>query len=329
MQTRREVLAGASIAMVAASAPKAFAQAYPNRTIHFIAGFPAGGGIDISARVLGEPLNHALGQPVVVENRVGAAGMIAANAVAKAPADGHMLLMATSGEIAIVLHLYKDRMTYDPTRELAPVALVGVVPNVVVVNAATPVSNPQELIAYIKAHPGKTSFSSSGVGNPQQLAGELMNMMAGTDVLHVPYRGAAPAVTGVATGDVTMSFTSLAAARGLLQDGRVHAVAVTSLDRIPQLPEVEPLQNGSPGLKGYELINWFGVFTTGGTPEPIVSRLNEILVKAMAEPKTANTLLSQGILPRLMSPAQFKAFVENESNKFASVIEKANIKLPN
>lgn len=140
MQTRREVLAGASIAIVAASAPKAFAQAYPNRTIHFIAGFPAGGGIDISARVLGEPLNHALGQPVVVENRVGAAGMIAANAVAKAPADGHMLLMATSGEIAIVLHLYKDRMTYDPTRELAPVALVGVVPNVVVVNAATPVS---------------------------------------------------------------------------------------------------------------------------------------------------------------------------------------------
>jgi tripartite-type tricarboxylate transporter receptor subunit TctC len=126
-----------------------------------------------------------------------------------------------------------------------------------------------------------------------------------------------------------MSFTSLAAAQGLLQDGRVHAVAVTSLDRIPQLPEVEPLQNGSPGLKGYELINWFGVFTTGGTPEPIVSRLNEILVKAMAEPKTANTLLSQGILPRLMSPAQFKAFVENESNKFASVIEKANIKLPN
>ena len=188
--------------------------------------------------------------------------MIAANAVAKAPPDGHMLLMATSGEIAISHHLYKEKMTYDPMRELAPIALVGIVPCVVVVAAATPVRTPQELIAYAKANAGKLSFSSSGVGNPQQLAGELMNMMAGINVLHVPYRGAAPAVTDVATGTVTMSFTSLAAAQGLMQAGKVRAVAVTSLERMPQLPDVEPLQNGSPGLKGYELLNWFGLFTT-------------------------------------------------------------------
>ena len=184
------------------------AQAYPSQTIRICRGFPGRRRHRPLARLLAEPLK-ALGQPVVVENRTGAAGMIAAQAVAKAAPDGHTILMATSGEIAISHHLYKEKMTYDPMKELAPVALVGIVPCVVVVADATPVRTPQELIAYAKAKPKKLSFSSSGVGNPQQLAGELMNIMAGTDVLHVPYRGAAPAVTDVATGAVTMSFTSL------------------------------------------------------------------------------------------------------------------------
>ena len=213
--------------------------------------------------------------------------------------------------------------------ELAPIALVGIVPCVVVVAEATPVRTPQELVAYAKANAGKLSFSSSGVGNPQQLAGELMNMMAGLNVLHVPYRGAAPAVTDVATGTVTMSFTSLAAAQGLLQAGKVRAVAVTSLERMPQLPDVEPLQNGAPGLKGYELLNWFGLFTTAGTPPAVVERLNAIAMKALAEPKTLETLSTQGIVPRRTTPEQFKAFVQSESTKFAGIIEKANIKLAN
>ena len=323
MLTRRVLMAGAGAALFAGRA------AAQDRTVRIIAGFPAGGGIDISARLLVDPLKDALGQPVIVENRTGAAGMIAANAVAKAPPDGRMLLMATSGEIAISHHLYKEKMTYDPMRELAPIALIGIVPCVVVVAEATPVRTPQELVAYAKANAGKLSFSSSGVGNPQQLAGELMNMMAGTNVLHVPYRGAAPAVTDVATGTVTMSFTSLAAAQGLLQAGKVRAVAVTSLDRMPQLPDVEPLQNGSPGLKGYELLNWFGLFTTGGTPAAMVDRLNAIVTKTLAEPKTAETLGTQGIVPRQMTAEQFKAFVHSESQKFAGVIEKANIKLAN
>jgi len=220
-------------------------------------------------------------------------------------------------------------MTYDPMRELAPIALVGIVPCVVVVAETTPVRTPQELIAYAKENAGKLSFSSSGVGNPQQLAGELMNMMAGLNVLHVPYRGAAPAVTDVATGTVTMSFTSLSAAQGLLQAGKVRAVAVTSLDRMPQLPDVEPLQNGAQGLKGYELLNWFGVFTSAGTPPATVGRLNEVIGRALAEPKTAETLNTQGIVPRKMTPEQFKGFVESESKKFAGIIEKANIKLAN
>jgi tripartite-type tricarboxylate transporter receptor subunit TctC len=324
MLTRRALMAGAGTALLARTAA-----AQSDRTVRIIAGFPPAGGIDISARLLVDPMKDGLGLSTIVENRTGAAGMIAANAVAKAAPDGHMMLMATSGEIAISHHLYKERMTYDPLRELAPVALVGIVPCVVVVSETTPVHNPQELIAYAKANPGKLSFSSSGVGNPQQLAGELMNIMAGLNVLHVPYRGAAPAVTDVATGTVTMSFTSLAAAQGLLQAGKIRAVAVTSLDRMPQLPDVEPLQNGAQGLKGYELLNWFGLFATGGTPPEMVARLNAITLKALAEPRTAETLSAQGIVVRATTPEQFKAFVQTESTKFAGIIEKAHIKLPN
>jgi len=326
MLTRRTLLASASAVLLAGPA---LAQTYPTQTIRIIAGFPPGGGIDISARLIAEPLKAALGQTVIVENRTGAAGMLAANTVAKAPPDGHMLLMATSGEIAIAQHLYKDKMTYDPMRELTPVALIGVVPCVVVVADATPVHNPQELIAYAKAHAGKLSFSSSGVGNPQQLAGELMNTMAGTNVLHVPYRGAAPAVTDVASGAVTMSFTSLAAALPLLKAGKLRAVAVTSKDRMPQLPDVAPLSEGAPGLAGYELLNWFGLFVTGGTPQPIVDRLNAIVNKALKEPAIADKLVPQGIVPRPMNAAEYKAFVASESEKFGKIIVQANIKVAN
>jgi len=318
MPTRRALMVGAGATLLVGQA------AAQDQTVRIISGFPAGGGIDISARLLVDPFKDALGLPTIVENRTGAAGMIAANAVAKAPPDGRMMLVSTSGEIAIALHLYKERMTYDPLRDLAPITLIGIVPCVVVVNPATPVHNPQELIAYAKANAGKLSFSSSGVGNPQQLAGELMNIMAGINVLHVPYRGAAPAVTDVATGTVTMSFTSLAAAQGLMQAGKVRAVAVTSLDRMPQLPDVEPLQNGSPGLKGYELLNWFGFFTTAGTPAALINRYNEIVTKRLAEPKIAETLSTQGIVPRKMSPEQFGAFVESESKKFAGEIGRAS-----
>ena len=323
MLTRRTFLASASASCLAGPA---LAQSYPTQTVRIIAGFPPGGGIDISARLMSEPLKDALGQTVIVENRTGAAGMLAANTVAKAAPDGHMLLMATSGEIAISPHLYKDKMTYDPLRELTPIALIGIVPCVVVVATTTPVHNPQELIAYAKANAGKLSFSSSGVGNPQQLAGELMNMMAGTNVLHVPYRGAAPAVTDVATGAVTMSFTSLAAALPLISSGKIRAVAVTSKDRMPQLPDVAPLSEG-PGLAGYELLNWFGMFATGGTPPAIVDRLNTIVNTALKDPAISEKLIPQGIVPRVMTALEYKKFVDSETDKFGKIVQMANIKV--
>jgi tripartite-type tricarboxylate transporter receptor subunit TctC len=255
--------------------------------------------------------------------------MIAAGTVAKAPPDGVTLLMAASGEVAINQHLYKDKMSYDPLRELVPVALVGIVPCVVVVAANTPVRTAAELIAYARANRGKLSFSSSGIGNPQQLAGELMNSMAGTNVLHVPYRGSAPAVTDVATGAVTMSFSSLAAALPLMQDGRLRAVAVTSRERMPQLPDVSPLAEAAPELKDYELLNWFGLFAPAATPEPVVARLNEIVGTALRDKAISEKLEVQGIVPRIMTPAQVRAFVASEAEKFGKIVAQANIKAEN
>jgi tripartite-type tricarboxylate transporter receptor subunit TctC len=328
MLTRRHLLAGA--AAVAAGVPKAGAQAnYASQPIHLLVGYAAGGGVDIVARLLQEPMKSALGQPIIIENRTGASAMLATGAVAKAQPDGYTLLACASGEVAINHFLFKERMSYDPAKELVPIALIGIVPCVVVVAAGTPVHNPKELIDYAKANPGKLSFSSSGIGNPQQLAGELMNTMAGIQVLHVPYRGSAPAVTDVATGAVTMSFSSLAAALPMIQAGNLRAVAVTSRERMPQLPDVAPLSEGAPGLAGYELLNWFAMFGTAGTPPEIVERLNGIVNTALKDPAIADKMLPQGIVPKPMKVAEFKAFVDSERTKFGKIVEQANIKLSN
>ena len=289
MLTRRSLLANAaSVAAVGAISPALMSQAlaqtvapaYPDRPIRIIVGYAAGGGVDIVARLLSEPMKQAFGgQTIIVENRTGASALLAAGAVAKAE--------------------------------------------------GTPVHNPQELIAYAKANAGKLSFSSSGVGNPQQLAGELMNSMAGTNVLHVPYRGSAPAVTDVATGAVTMSFSSLAAALPLIQSGKIRAVAVTSKERMPQLPDVPPLSEGAPGLAQYELLNWFGLFATAGTPPDVVERLNDIVNNALATPAIADKLMPQGIVPKPMSVKEFGSFVESETEKFGAIVKAADIKLGN
>ncbi len=330
MLTRRHLLASAgAIALGAASGEVRADAGYASQPIHILVGYAAGGGVDIIARLLQDPLKTALGQTVIIENRTGASAMLATGAVAKAPPDGYTLLACASGEVAINHFLFKEKMAYDPAKELVPIALVGIVPCVIVVGEAIPVHNPKELIAYIKANPGKLSFSSSGIGNPQQLAGELMNTMAGTQVLHVPYRGSAPAVTDVATGAVTMSFSSLAAALPLMQAGKIRAVAVTSRERMPQLPDVPPLSEGAPGLAGYELLNWFAIFGTAGTPPDIVERLNGIINTALKDPAISDKLLPQGIVPKPMKVAEFKAFVDAERTKFGKIVEQANIKLSN
>ncbi|MEP9379146.1 tripartite tricarboxylate transporter substrate binding protein [Aquabacter sp. CN5-332] len=327
MITRRNLLAMTGGAMLAG--PKAaFAQApYPSQAITMMVGYAAGGGVDIVGRFVADALKTALGQPVIVDNRPGAAGMIAARAVAKAVPDGYTLLMAASGEVAVNQSLYKDQMTYDPLRELAPVALVGIVPCIVVMAADSPVNTPAQFVAYARANKGKLSFSHGGLGNPQHLAGELLNKMAGTDILQVPYRGSNPAVADVATGIVTMSFSSIGAALPYIKAGKVKAVAVTSLERMPQLPDVLPLAEAGPELSGYEVLNWFGMFAPAGTPDPIVEKLNAVVVAALGNQELVDKLMVQGILPRPLSVAAFRGFVKSEAKKFGTIVADANLKL--
>jgi tripartite-type tricarboxylate transporter receptor subunit TctC len=328
MLTRRAFVAAAGLGPLAATSAVRAEAAYPNHNIKILVGYPPGGGVDIVARLVSDPMKDALGQAIVVENRAGAAAMIAAQAVVSANDGGHTLLMAAAGEVAVNQHLYKTKMQYDPLKDLTPVALAGIVPCVVVVNAKSPVKTPSDLVAYAKANPGKLTFSSSGVGNPQHLAGELMNRMAGIDVLHVPYRGSAPAVSDVAVGSVTMSFSSLGAALPLMQAGEIRAVAVTSKERMPQLPDVAPLSDG-PGLKGYELLNWFAMFAASATPEPVVARLCELVPGILRDPAIIAKLEVQGIVARPMTPVELRVFVRSESEKFGRIIEAANIKSEN
>lgn len=312
-------------AVLACAATQARAQGqYPDRPVKAIVGYPPGGGVDIVARLMAEAMRARLGQPVIVENRPGASAMIGAQTVAKAPSDGYTILFAAAGEVAVNPSLYSDRMTYDAAKELTPVALCGTVPCVVVVPSSLPIRTPAELIAYARAKKGELSFSSSGIGNPQHLAGELMNHMAGTDILHVPYRGSAPAVTDVASGRVTMSFSSLGAALPLIESGKIRAVAVTSRERMPQLPDVAPLRD-APGMENYELINWFGLFTPSGMPTAALERLAGAADAALAEPALAAKLMEQGIIPRRMEPEAFRTFVREETGKFATIIRDARI----
>lgn len=325
MISRRMFLAAGAAALT--TSQSALAQSgYPDHNMRLVVGYPAGGGVDIVARLVIDPMREALGQPVIVENRAGAAAMIAAQAVAKAGNDGHTLLMAAAGEIAVNKHLYKEKMTYQPETELVPIALAGIVPCLVVVADTSPVRTPADLIAYAKANKGKLTYSSSGVGNPQHLAGELMNKMAGTDVQHVPYRGSTPAVTDIAAGAVTMSFSSLGAALPLIQAGKIRPVAVTSRERMPQLPDVAPL---SDALPGYELLNWFAMFAPAATPQPILARLTDVMPKIMQRREIKEQLAIQGIVSRNMSDAELRAFVRSESDKFAKIIQDANITLGN
>jgi tripartite-type tricarboxylate transporter receptor subunit TctC len=297
---------------------------WPDRPLRIIVPFAAGGGQDITARILAEPLRAAFGQAVVVENRPGASGMIGAQYVAQAPADGTTLLLAGAGETAINQHLYKDKMAYDPLRDLRPVSLVGKVPVVVMAWPEAPFRDMAALVAYARANPGKLSYSSSGTGNAQHLCGELLNRIAGIDTVHVPYRGSAPALLDTATGRVQFGYNSLASGLTLIREGRIRVLAVTSKERMPQLPDT-PSISEVPGLASYELVNYFGVFVSAATPEPIQQRLNAALVGMQAAGPIREKLSEQGLLPQTMNLSEASAYVAQESAKFGKLVAEAGV----
>src|SRR5688572_30487348 len=253
----------ASSLFAAYTAPVGAQAPYPAQQIRIVCPFPAGGGTDLTSRLLGEQLHKMLGQPVVVDNRTGASGMIGTDAAARAKPDGHTLLVA-SGEIALNPHLY-SKMAYDWDRDLQPITLLVKVPNVMAVNTDIPAKTVGELIAYAKQNPGKLTFSSSGVGNPQQLTGELFNKLAGVQVRHVPYKGAAPQLAAVAGKEVSMTYVSIGAAMPFIQSNRIRPIAVTSATRVAVLPDVPAIAEHPP-LASFELVNFFGFFGPAGLP---------------------------------------------------------------
>lgn len=326
MPNRRQANAAWLATLIAAALPLAAQaqDAYPSKPLTVIVPYSAGGGVDVMARLLAEKLRTALGQTVNVDNKTGGSGMIGTLVAVRAPADGYTLLMATAGETAINPHVHKGRMQYAPDKDLAPITLVVKVPNVVVVNPRLPVKSMAELVAHAKANPGKVSYGSSGIGNPQHLAGELLEQMSGTSFTHVPYRGASNQLTDTAGGSIDMTFVSLAGARPFMKDGRVRAIALTSAVRSSLAPEL-PAVAETRGLEGYALENWFGLFAPAATPAAVVQKLNAAVTEALKDPELVKRLHELGGEPMPMSPAQFKGFIQAESGRFATLVEKAKI----
>ncbi len=320
----RRRAARAALATAALAGLPAMAQtSYPTQQIRIVCPFPAGGGTDLTARLLGDHMNKSLGQPVIVDNRTGASGMIGTGHVAKATPDGYTLLVA-SGEMAVNPHMYKP-MAYDLLKELQPISLLVKVPNVLAVHPDVPAKTVQELIAYAKQQPEKLTFSSSGVGNPQQLNGELFNKMAGVKINHIPYKGAAPQLAGLAGKDVTMTFVSIGAAKPFIDGGRIRAIAVTSKTRVSALPDVPAIAEYKP-MADYELVNFFGFLGPAGMPDPVLRRLNATAVQALKTPELAAKLRASGFEPAPTTPEEFRDFIRTETAKFGQVIVEAGVK---
>jgi tripartite-type tricarboxylate transporter receptor subunit TctC len=316
LNTLAAVLFGAALGLPAHAA-------YPDKPIRWVVPFPPGGAMDGIARALAEPLARRLGQPVVVENKPGAGGNLGVDQVAKAPADGHTMLITSIGMVTN-RHLYA-RLTYDPMKDFAPVSQLAVVPNMLVVNPARVKARTlRELIAEAKAQPGKLTYASAGNGTSIHLAGELFTAMTGTDIVHVPYRGSGPAVTDLLGGQVDMMFDSVASARPYVQAGRLVALAVTTARRSSAMPEVPTVAEA--GVAGYALVPWFGVFMPAGTPREVVRAMNAALLEAMklTEVKARFFVLGAEVIGS--SPEAFAATLAAESAQWEKLIRERNLK---
>jgi len=309
--------------LFALTAGLAQAQGFPSKPLRMLVGFAPGGANDILARIVSQKLSESLAQPVIVENRAGNAGLIAAELLAKAAPDGHTLMLGSTGTQTIAPNLTAS-LPYDPVNGLAPVSLVGATPSALVVNPALPAHSVPELIALAKARPGRLTYASSGNGTTLHLAGELFKRMAGIELVHVPYKGNAPALTDVLGGQVDMIFSALPPLLPLAKTGKLRILGVGALERHRSAPEIATI--AEQGLPGYEMGTWYGVFATGGSPAEVLERLGAELRMALRDPKVRDTIAAQGIDPGASSPAEFRQFFRAEFARWAKLIKDAGIK---
>ena len=299
------------------------AQSYPNKPVRIMVGANAGGGTDIIARMLAEKMGEAFKGSFVVENKPGASNTIAADLTAKAPADGHTLLVATNTGQAIAPHLIK--LSFDPIKDLTPVGLIVTVPNVLVVGANVPANNVAELVSLMKAKPNEFKYASSGVGSTQHIAGEGFNLAAGVKSIHVPYRGSSQAHLDIIGGNVQIMFDTTSSAMGQIKAGKFKPLALTTATRSSELPQVPTLAEA--GVSGFEMSTWYGMFVTTGTPPEVTQRLQTELAKILKMPDIQAKLKGLGGEPGNITPDQFAQMNRQEFTRFGDLIKKANIKL--
>lgn len=322
---RRDFCLALAGTLLLASTPVHASENFPSRPVTLIVPFPPGGPTDALARRLAEGLKEQLGQTVVVENRPGAGGNIGAEHTASAKPDGYTIMFGTSGPLAINGSLY-SKQQYDPQKSFAPVIRVGHLPNILVVHPSLPVQNVQELIAYAKANPDKLSYASSGNGASSHLAGILFNKMAGTQIMHVPYRGTGPALNDLLGGQVTMSFTDILTALPHVQAGTLRAIGLASAERSQALPELATISE--QGLSGYDVSVFFGIVAPAGTPQDVVNKLNQAFITTLESPKVKDTLKLQGIVEAEdKTPSGLAAFIDEQVPKWRSVVQEAQVVL--
>jgi len=320
---RRAALSLAAALAILAPHAAAAADAYPAKPVRFVVAFPPGGGTDIIARSIAQKLTERIAQQVVVDNRPGAGGNIGTDIVAKSAPDGYTLLMGSAGPLAINASLFV-KMPFDPIKDLAPVTLAASTPNVLVVHPSLRAATVKELIALARARPGEINFASSGHGTPAHLAGELFNSMAGVKMVHVPYKGAAPALADLLGGQVQLMFSTMPPALPHVKDGKLRALAVTSAKRSPAAPDLPTVDEIA--LPGFEANTWHGVVAPAGTPRAIIARLNREIVAILHLPDVVERLSAQGAEPVGSTPEEFAAYIGSETLKWAKVVRDSGAK---
>lgn len=316
------LMVGACISLLSPHAAKA--QTWPDKPLRIVVPYATGGSTDLTARLIAKSLSTRLGQSVVVENRAGAGGSIGHEVVAKSPADGYTLLFSAAGPLTVTPHTY-PKLAYDPVKGFDPVVLVATQPLLLVVNPNLKINTVEELVREARARGGKLNYGSFGNGSAAHLAGESFKTLAQVNMTHVPYKGSSPALTALMGGEIDLMFDVFSTAAPLATSGRLRAIAVTSNQRSPLLPNVPTMAEA--GVQGFDAGTWFGVLVPAGTPRPVIDKLNAALNAALGEPELRNTLASQGALVRGGSPAEFADFFNTEYQKMGKLVKSAGVKV--